>query len=43
MKALIIDDEQGIREALRMTLRSARIDCVLAEDGATGLEVRLTP
>ncbi len=38
MKALIIDDEASIREALRMTLRSARIDCVLAEDGATGLD-----
>ncbi|MHC4953992.1 MAG: sigma-54-dependent transcriptional regulator [Planctomycetota bacterium] len=37
MKALIIDDEPAIREALRMTLRSARIDCVLAEDGAAGL------
>jgi len=37
MKALIIDDEPGIREALRMTLKGGRIDCVLAEDGATGL------
>jgi two-component system nitrogen regulation response regulator NtrX len=37
MKALIIDDEPGIREALRMTLKGGRIDCVLAEDGETGL------
>ncbi|MFI5403520.1 MAG: sigma-54-dependent transcriptional regulator [Planctomycetota bacterium] len=37
MKALIIDDEPGIREALKMTLKGGRIDCVLAEDGATGL------
>jgi two-component system nitrogen regulation response regulator NtrX len=37
MKALIIDDDPGVREALRMTLRSERIDSVLAEDGATGL------
>ncbi len=37
MKALIIDDEPGIREALRMTLKGGRIDSVLAEDGETGL------
>ena len=37
MKALIIDDEPGIREALRMTLKGGRIDCILAEDGANGL------
>ncbi|HEX5137104.1 MAG TPA: sigma-54 dependent transcriptional regulator [Planctomycetota bacterium] len=37
MKALIIDDEPGIREALRMTLKGGRIDAVLAEDGETGL------
>jgi len=43
MKALIIDDEPGIREALRMTLRSARIDCVLAEDGEIGLAAAESP
>jgi len=43
MKALIIDDEAGIREALRMTLRSARIDCVLAEDGVAGLAAAESP
>jgi two-component system nitrogen regulation response regulator NtrX len=37
MKALIIDDDPGVREALRMTLKSGRIDCILAEDGSTGL------
>jgi two-component system nitrogen regulation response regulator NtrX len=37
MKALIIDDEPGIREALRMTLKGGRIDAILAEDGETGL------
>jgi len=37
MKALIIDDEAAIREALRMTLKTARIDTVLAEDGPSGL------
>ncbi|MHC4939804.1 MAG: sigma-54-dependent transcriptional regulator [Planctomycetota bacterium] len=37
MKALIIDDESAIREALRMTLKTARIEAVLAEDGAAGL------
>jgi two-component system nitrogen regulation response regulator NtrX len=37
MKALIIDDDPGVREALRMTLRSDKIDCVLAEDGPTGI------
>jgi DNA-binding NtrC family response regulator len=37
MKALIIDDDPGVREALRMTLKSAQIDAVLAEDGDTGL------
>ncbi len=37
MKALIIDDEPGIRESLRMTLKGGRIECILAEDGATGL------
>jgi len=37
MKALIIDDDPGVREALRMTLKSGKIDSVLAEDGETGL------
>ncbi len=37
MKALIIDDEPAIREALAQTLRSARIETVLAEDGEIGL------
>ncbi len=37
MKALIIDDEPGVREALAMTLKSGKIDSILAEDGATGL------
>ncbi|MHC4818672.1 MAG: response regulator, partial [Planctomycetota bacterium] len=37
MKALIIDDDAGVREALRMTLKSARLDSVLAEDGSRGL------
>jgi len=39
MKALIIDDDPGVREALRMTLKSDKIDCVLAEDGSQGLRV----
>jgi len=43
MKALIIDDEPSVREALRMTLRSARIDCVLAEDGTVGLAAAESP
>ncbi|MEM8885829.1 MAG: sigma-54 dependent transcriptional regulator [Planctomycetota bacterium] len=43
MKALIIDDEQAIREALRMTLRSARLEAVLAEDGAAGLAAAQDP
>lgn len=38
MKALIIDDEPGIREALVMTLKSARIDAITAKDGAIGLK-----
>ncbi|MHC4731643.1 MAG: response regulator, partial [Planctomycetota bacterium] len=37
MKALIIDDDAAVREALRMTLKSARLGSVLAEDGARGL------
>jgi len=37
MKALIIDDDPGVREALRMTLKSAKIDSVAAEDGESGL------
>jgi len=37
MKALIIDDDAGVREALRMTLKSARLGSALAEDGARGL------
>ena len=37
MKALIIDDEPAIRDALAQTLRSARIETVLAEDGEIGL------
>ncbi|MHC4549480.1 MAG: sigma-54-dependent transcriptional regulator [Planctomycetota bacterium] len=37
MKALIIDDDPGVREALRLTLKSARLDAVLAEDGPAGL------
>ncbi len=37
MKALIIDDDPGVREALAMTLKSGKIDAVLAEDGDTGL------
>jgi len=38
MKALIIDDDPGVREALRMTLKSAKIHAVLAEDGTAGLK-----
>jgi len=38
MKVLIIDDDPGVREALLMTLKSARIPAVAAEDGASGLE-----
>jgi len=37
MKALIIDDEPGVREALAMTLKSGKIETLLAEDGAQGL------
>jgi two-component system nitrogen regulation response regulator NtrX len=37
MKALIIDDDPGVREALRMTLKAASLDAVMAEDGPTGL------
>ncbi len=39
MKALIIDDDPGVREALRMTLKSDKIDAELAEDGRQGLQV----
>ncbi|MHC4930766.1 MAG: sigma-54-dependent transcriptional regulator [Planctomycetota bacterium] len=37
MKALVIDDDPGVREALKMTLKSARIPAVLAEEGNSGL------
>jgi len=37
MKALIIDDEPAIREALAQTLKSARIDSAVAADGEDGL------
>ncbi|MHC4340255.1 MAG: sigma-54-dependent transcriptional regulator [Planctomycetota bacterium] len=37
MKALVIDDDPGVREALKMTLKSARIPAVLAEEGTSGL------
>ena len=43
MKALIIDDEPAIREALRMTLKAARLDAVLAEDGEKGLQEAENP
>ncbi|NJN14458.1 MAG: sigma-54-dependent Fis family transcriptional regulator, partial [Planctomycetes bacterium] len=36
-KALIIDDEPAIRDALSMTLRSAKIEAVVAENGEKGL------
>ena len=41
MKALIIDDDPGVREALKMTLRAAKLDSVLAEDGPSGLAALL--
>jgi two-component system nitrogen regulation response regulator NtrX len=43
MKALIIDDEAAIREALAMTLKSARIEAIPAEDGPAGLAAAASP
>jgi two-component system, OmpR family, KDP operon response regulator KdpE len=37
MKILIVDDEQGIRDALGRRLRRDGFEVVLAEDGTTGL------
>ncbi|MHC4958764.1 MAG: sigma-54-dependent transcriptional regulator [Planctomycetota bacterium] len=37
MKALIIDDDPAVRDVLAMTLKSAKIPAVLAEDGEQGL------
>jgi len=37
-KALIIDDDPGVREALKMTLKREKIEVILAQDGAEGLE-----
>jgi two-component system nitrogen regulation response regulator NtrX len=37
MKALIVDDDPGVREALGITLKAARLAAVPAEDGEAGL------
>ncbi|MFB3066378.1 MAG: sigma-54-dependent transcriptional regulator [Planctomycetota bacterium] len=39
MKALLIDDEAGIRDALALTLKAAKLQAVHAEDGEAGLRV----
>ena len=37
-RILIVDDEESIRKALRLTLRKAGYDVVEADDGAEGIE-----
>jgi two-component system, chemotaxis family, chemotaxis protein CheY len=37
-RILIVDDEESIRKALRLTLSKAGYDVVEAEDGAAGIE-----
>ncbi len=37
-RILIVDDEESIRKALRLTLTKAGYDMVEADDGATGIE-----
>jgi len=38
-RILIVDDEESIRKALRLTLTKAGYDVVEADDGAKGIEV----
>jgi len=38
-RVLIVDDEESIRKALRLTLTKAGYDVVEADDGAKGIEV----
>ena len=37
-RILIVDDEESIRKALRLTLSKAGYDVVEADDGAEGIE-----